>query len=267
MSRKHNSQDEFRSRYGPWALIAGASEGIGAAFAEALAKRGLNLVLMARREQKLYEFAQSLESEYGIQTEGYPIDLGENEVVRSVMAELTQEIGLLVYNAAYSPIGYFRDVPGQELERIVSVNVSTPLMMVKRLSLPMIGRKKGGILLMSSLSGMQGSPKIATYAATKAFSRILAEGLWHELKSEGIDVLACTAGAVRTPGYMNSADQKDAPGTLDPEQVVEEALAALGSAPTVTPGMTNRIAKFFMGRLLPRKTAITIMHNNTKDLI
>ena len=267
MSSKHNSQDEFRSRYGPWALIAGASEGIGAAFAEALAKRGLNLVLMARREQKLYEFAQRLESEYGIQTDGYPIDLAEFEAVRSVMAELSQEIGLLVYNAAYSPIGYFRDVSGQELQKIISVNVSTPLMMIKQLSEQMIPRKKGGILLMSSLSGTQGSPKIATYAATKSFNTILAEGLWHELKSEGIDVLACTAGAVRTPGYMSSADQKDAPGTLDPEQVVEEALAALGSGPTATPGRTNRIAKFLMGRLLPRKTAIKIMHNNTKDLI
>ncbi len=253
-------------RYGPWALVAGASEGIGAAFAEALAARGLNLVLMARRERKLYEFAQKLESKFGIETDGYPIDLGETEVVRSVLEGLSQEIGLLVYNAAYSPIGYFKDVPEHELQHIISVNVSTPLMMVKRLSGPMIERKKGGILLMSSLSGLQGSPKIATYAATKSFSRILAEGLWHELRREGIDVLACTAGAVRTPGYMSSADQKDAPGTLDPEQVVEEALDSLGSSPTVTPGMTNRIAKFFMGRLLPRKKAISIMHNNTKDL-
>ena len=266
MSCSNNNTDSFRLKYGPWALVAGASEGIGAAFAEALARKGLHLVLMARREQKLYEFAQGLESRYGIQTEGYAIDLEDVDSARSILKELKQEIGLLIYNAAYSPIGYFKDVDEVDLQRIVSVNVSTPLMMVKHLTGPMIGRKKGGIVLMSSLSGVQGSPKIATYAATKGFNTILAEGLWHELKEEGIDVLACTAGAVRTPGYMDSADHQDAPGTLDPDQVVGEALESLGSGPAVTPGMTNKIAKFVMGRMLPRKKAISIMHNNTKEL-
>lgn len=130
----------------------------------------------------------------------------------------------------------------------------------------MIERKKGGIILMSSLSGIQGSPKIATYAASKSFNTILAEGLWHELKDLNVDVLACVAGAVRTPGYMNSASEKDAPGTLDPNEVVKETLEALGSSPTLTPGSFNRFAKFIMSRLLPRRKAIHIMHNNTKDL-
>ena len=256
----------FKEKYGPWALIAGASEGIGAAFSEALAERGLNLILIARREKVLSELGQGLRSRYPIQVEEHIVDLGNSSSVGDLISSLDKEIGLLVYNAAYSPIGYFKDVPIADLENIVSVNIQTPLFLIKTLTDAMIERKKGGIILMSSLSGIQGSPKIATYAASKSFNTILAEGLWHELKDLNVDVLACVAGAVRTPGYMNSASEKDAPGTLDPNEVVEESLRALGSSPTVTPGSFNRFAKFIMSRLLPRKRAIHIMHNNTKDL-
>jgi short-subunit dehydrogenase len=256
----------FKEKYGPWALIAGASEGIGAAFSEALAERGLNLILIARREKVLSELARGLVSRYSIQVEERIVDLGNSASVRELISSLDKEIGLLVYNAAYSPIGYFKDVPIADLENIVSVNIQTPLLLIKTMTDSMIERKKGGIILMSSLSGIQGSPKIATYAASKSFNTILAEGLWHELKDLNVDVLACVAGAVRTPGYINSANEKDAPGTLDPNEVVKETLEALGSSPAVTPGSFNRFAKFIMSRFLPRKRAIHIMHNNTKDL-
>ena len=267
MSTSKNTSDNFKKTYGPWGLVAGASEGIGAAFSEALAQRGLNLILLARRKDKLSALAEELKSKHSIQTAYYCIDMDRYESVKALISDLNQEIGLLVYNAAYSPIGYFKDIPEHDLQQVITVNVRTPVMMVKLLSERMIKRRRGGVILMSSLSGLQGSPKIATYSATKSFNAILAEGLWHELKDLSIDVLACTAGAVRTPGYMNSADQKDAPGTLDPDQVVQETLNALGSGPTVTPGMTNKIAQFVMGRLLPRKMAISIMHNNTQNLV
>lgn len=257
----------FKVKYGPWALIAGASEGIGAAFSEALAGRGLKLILIARRENLLSDLAKDIRARHGTEVEEYALDLSNSASVRNLISSLDKEIGLVVYNAAYSPIGYFKDVPFKDLENIITVNIQTPLLMIKRLSTPMIERGKGGIILMSSLSGIQGSPKIATYAASKSFNTILAEGLWHELRELNVDVLACVAGAVRTPGYLTSANEKDAPGTLDPLEVVEETLETLGSAPTVTPGSFNRFAKFIMSRLLPRKRAIRIMHNNTKDLI
>jgi short-subunit dehydrogenase len=256
----------FKDKYGSWALIAGASEGIGAAFSEALAQRGLNLILVARRKTRLSELAQDLRSRHEIEVMEHPLDLGSMSSVRDLISSLDKNIGLLVYNAAYSPIGYFKDVPHEDLENIITVNIQTPLFMVKALTHPMIERGKGAVILMSSLSGIQGSPKIATYAASKSFNNVLAEGLWHELRGFNIDVLACVAGAVRTPGYMASANEKDAPGTLDPHEVVEETLAALGSSPTLTPGSFNRLAKFIMSRILPRKRAIRIMHNNTKDL-
>ena len=256
----------FKDKYGPWALIAGASEGIGAAFSEALAQRGLNLILVARRENLLSELALDLRSRHEIEVVECALDLGDITSVRDLLSRMNQDIGLLVYNAAYSPIGYFKDVPYADLEQIISVNIQTPLFLIRALTELMLESGKGGIILMSSLSGIQGSPKIATYAASKSFNTVLAEGLWHELKDLNVDVLACVAGAVRTPGYMSSANEKDAPGTLDPQEVVAETLAALGSSPTVTPGSFNRFAKFIMSRLLPRKRAIRIMHNNTKDL-
>lgn len=256
----------FYQKYGPWALIAGASEGIGAAFSEALAQRGLNLILIARRANVLSEIASDLRSRYEIEVEEYAVDLGNSSSVRDLISSLDRQIGLLVYNAAYSPIGYFKDISLEDLEKIISVNIQTPLFLIKRLTDPMIERGKGGVILMSSLSGIQGSPKIATYAASKSFNTILAEGLWHELKDLQVDVLACVAGAVRTPGYLSSADEKDAPGTLDPQEVVEETLKTLGSSASITPGAFNKFAKFIMSRFLPRKRAIHIMHNNTKDL-
>ncbi len=248
-------------------MVAGSSEGIGAAFSEALAKRGVNLWLLARREAPLASLADDLRDRFGIEVLWRSLDLADSEATEEFLHGIREEIGLLVYNAAFSPIAYFSDLEKQDLEKILAVNVQTPLFMVKDLTRGMIVRKKGGVILMSSLSGTQGSPKIATYAATKAFNTILAEGLWKELGGQGIDVLASCAGAVRTPGYERSMEnRKEAPGTLDPAEVAERTLKALGDGPVTVPGTFNKIANFIMGRLLPRKTAISIMHNNTQNL-
>lgn len=142
--------------------------------------------------------------------------------------------------------------------RVADVNVRAPMALLRALLPGMTRRGRGGVILMTSMAGNQGSPRLAAYAASKAFTRVLAESLWHELKSQGIDVLGCCAGAVRTPGYEMAAD-KAAPGTLEPEDVVEEALQALGRGPVVIPGFVNRVAGMLMTRILPRKVAIGIM--------
>lgn len=257
---------DFQLKYGPWALVAGASEGLGAAYAEALAKRGLNIVLCARRLDKLEELAEFIKKSYPVQTQCIQLDLSELEKTRQVIGDLDQEIGLMVYNAAFAPIALFKNQDSLAIQKTVDVNAKAPLLLIDMLGKKMIERKRGGIILMSSLAGLQGSPKIATYAATKAFNVVLAEGLWSEFKPLGVDVLACIAGAVRTPGYLASQNQKDAPGTLNAEEVVEQALKALGKGPTVVPGRFNRFANFLMSRLMPRKTAISIMNANTKEL-
>lgn len=259
-------RSDFKSTYGPWALVAGASEGLGAAFASALASRGLNLILIARRMDKLECLAKELETNYGVETTVHSIDLADFGLVRKFVSEIEMNIGLLVYNAAFAPIGYFENVSVEDLEKIVDVNIKAPLLLTKLLSAKMIEKGKGGIVLMSSLAGTQGSPKIATYAASKAFNAIFAEGIWLELNKHGIHVLASCAGAISTPGYKNAQNSKDAPGTLSAGEVAEKTVKALGKGPTTIPGFTNKLAHFFMNRIFPRKWAISIMDKNTKDL-
>ncbi len=203
---------DFKTKYGSWALVAGASEGLGAAFAEALAERGLNLILIARRLDKLEALSLQLKETYHVEIQVYALNLSDFESVKKLLSQCQQTIGLLVYNAAYAPIGYFENISAESLEQIVDVNIKAPLLLSKLLSTQMIERKKGGIVLMSSLAGAQGSPKIATYAASKAFNAILAEGLWSELKKHQIDVLASCAGAISTPGYKNAQSTKRCSG-------------------------------------------------------
>ena len=119
---------------------------------------------------------------------------------------------------------------------------------------------------MSSLAGSQGSPNLAAYAATKSFNAILAEGLWNELKPRGVDVLACVAGAIRTPGYEQAEGGKPAPGTLEARQVAERTLGALGKGPVFVPGALNKVARFALMRLASRRAAVGIMSKNTGGL-
>ena len=256
----------FHSKYGPYALVAGASEGLGAAFAEVLAQRGFNLLLVARREKKLATFSEHLENKYDVHCQYKALDLSKYAEVKEWISSLEFDIGLMIYNAAYAPIDYFINVPEDKLKQIIQVNVQTPLLLCKLFSEKMQLRQRSGIVLMSSLAGYQGSPKIATYAASKAFNTILAEGLWMELQQQGIDVMASCAGAIRTPGYNVAEDGNEAPGTMDAITVATNSLDALGKGPTIVPGYSNKFFSFIMARLLPRKLAISLMAKNTKTL-
>jgi len=258
-------EKSFTAKYGSWALIAGASEGLGAAFAEAAAMRGLNLVLIARSTDKLIALSEVLKEKYSVNIMCFTLDLANQIETKGILDSLNVPIGLLIYNAAYAPIGYFEDIPEEKLAKIIDINIKAPLLLAKWVSKQMIDRQKGGIVFMSSLAGTQGSPKIATYAASKAFNTVLAEGLWKELKRHRIDVIASCAGAILTPGYTQ-AQQSKAPGTLEAYQVAEKTLHALGKVPVTVPGIFNQVARFLMGRVLPRKTAIQIMNSNTKSL-
>ncbi len=257
---------DFKSKYGPWALVAGASEGLGEAFAREIASRGINVYLVARREEKLQELSRAIQRDFGIRVKYMKVDLSETDQIKHFFSQLDVDTGLVVYNAAYAPVGWFTELSAEDPEKIVAVNVRGPVLVTHFASAIMKKRGNGGIVLMSSLAGTQGSPKIATYAATKAFNTTFAEGLWKELKPLGIDVLASCAGAILTPGYKNTQHQKPAPGTLTPAQVAAKTLNALGKGPVTVPGMTNKIARWFMGRVLPRRWAIGLMHQQTKKL-
>jgi short-subunit dehydrogenase len=221
---------------------------------------------VAREKERLKATAKRLGETYGVDVITFAADLADWEKVKSLVSGLGVSVGLLVYNAAFAPIGLFENTSEEHLSLAATVNVRTPLLLAKLLSAQMIKNKKGGIVLMSSLAGAQGSPKLASYAATKAFNAVLAEGLWKELKPHGVNVIACCAGAILTPGYKQAEKAKTAPGTLDAGKVAEKTLNALGKGPIVIPGAVNKIGRFVLTRLLTRKAAIGIMSKNTGGL-
>ena len=256
----------FQQRYGPWALVAGASAGLGEAFARALATRGLHLLLLARRAEALQALATDLRARHGVEVRVEAADVGCADLGERV-ARLAAgvEVGLLVYNAAHSVIGPFLDNALEAQLRVIDVNCRGPLTLAHLLGRPMAQRGRGGLILMTSLAASQGGPLLASYAASKAFNLVLAEGLWAELGAQGVDVLACRAGATRTPGYVSSQPKKSI-RLMEATDVVEQALSALGRGPSVVPGAFNRLAAFLMVRLFPKRTAIRVMGRATREL-
>jgi uncharacterized protein len=258
---------DFRERYGPWALIAGASVGLGEAFARQLARYGMNLLLIARRQDVLDRLAARLRAERGIEVRVLATDLARLDLAAKVSEFAAGlEVGLLVYNAAHSVIGPFLDHPIEDHLRVLDVNCRGPLVLSHLLGLAMARRGRGGIVLMTSAAGSQGGPWLSSYAASKAFSLVLAEALWDEFGSRGVQVIACRAGATRTPGYESSRPRPSRVPLLEPDYVVNETLAALGSGPSIVPGVFYRLSAFVMGRLLPRRMAIRIMGRATRRL-
>lgn len=260
----------LKQKYGNTALVAGASEGIGAAFATFLAEEGMDLVLIARRIQPLQKLAYSLENKYKIKVTCIPCDLSDVNATQQIETTLNGlDICLIVYNAALSYIGPFLDNTPENISLAARVNMITPLNMIHLFGEKMVKRGKGAVILMTSLAGFQGSGYLSLYAATKAFNRILAESLWYEWKNSGVDVIACCAGATATPGYKNTCPEKTGfftPRVLDPEEVPPECFKKLGKQPSYITGKGNRIASFIMQKLLPRKMAITIMGDTTRKM-
>ncbi len=256
----------FRERYGPWALVAGASAGLGEAFARALAARGLHLLLLARRQKALEALAMDIRARHGVEVLVEAADVGGADLAERV-ARLASglEVGLVVYNAAHSVIGPFLEHPLEAQLRVIDVNCRGPLTLAHLLGGPMAERGRGGLVLMTSLAGSQGGPLLASYAASKAFNLVLAEGLWAELRAKGVDVVACRAGATRTPGYASSHPKKSI-RLMESEVVVAQTLRALGHRSSLVPGLLNRLAAFALVRLLPRRTAIWLMGRATQEL-
>ena len=260
----------FSQRYGSWAIVAGASEGLGAEYAKGLAARGLNLILIARREELLHALAGELSKSYNVRTKLLVLDLSSYNAAEQIVHQtMDLDIGLLVYNAAFSAVGPFLDHSMDDHIRELHTNIHSPFKLVYLLGQHMIKRQRGGIILMSSLSAFQGSAYISTYAATKAFNIVLAESLWEEWKDRGVDVLVCVSGAIKTPNYISSQPAKTnglGDMTLLPDEVVAAALEALGKQPYVIPGRMNRLASFVMRHLLPRKVAIKFMGKTLKGM-
>jgi len=260
----------FKERYGPVGLVAGASVGLGAAYANALAAHGLDLVIVARHKEKLEATAQDISSKHNVNVLPVTCDLAtENATVVIMNATQHLPIHFLVYNAAASYISPFMDVAVSKHIEIATVNTVTPLKMIHAYAGNMIKNKRGGIVLMSSLAGFQGSGYLSAYAASKAFNRILAESLWYEWKTKGVDVIACCAGATGTPSYYDTNPKPIgmfAPKVQRPEEVVEECLRKIGKTPSFVSGNANKFASFLMQHIFSKKMAINIMGDTTKKM-
>ena len=251
-------------------MVAGASEGIGAAFATFLAAEGMDLVLIARRLHPLQQLADLLENKYKVNVMCISCDLSGENALHEIEEGLNgREISLLIYNAALSYIGPFIKNSAENHSMAVRVNMITPMKMVRLYGEKMLTLGKGGVVLMTSLAGFQGSGYLSVYAATKAFNRILAESLWYEWKNSGVDVIACCAGATATPGFKNTHPEKTGfftPRVLNPEEVVNECFKKLGKRPSFITGRANRLASFIMQKILSRKMAINIMGDTTRRM-
>lgn len=247
----------FVDRYGPWALVTGASSGIGEELARQLAAAGLHVVLVARRKDRLEALAAELARAHGVEARIVAVDLSRPDFLGAI-EETTRnlEIGLLVNNAGFGRKGPFveGDLEG-ELE-MLAVNCRATMILTHTLGRKMAARKRGGILITSSTAAFQGLPFGSHYAATKGYGLQLAEGLAFELRAQGVDVLALCPGPVDTEGARRTGIVADkvpvAPMAVGP--VARAALAALGKRSSVIPGFTNRLA-YLAVRLAPRRLA------------
>lgn len=266
----NKSSMSFKNKYGPWGLVAGSAEGLGEAWSDALARRGMNLLMADHQPEKLEALSRKLEQKYNIQTLALHIDLSETTSADRLMEAIkAKECRLLVYNAAFSKVKAFLKHSPDELNSYVDLNVRTQLRLVHAFSGYLAaGRKGGGIILMSSLAGLLGMRMVAPYAATKAFAWNLAEALHHELRPCNIDVMACIAGATSTPAYLGTNPRygRIRPTVMKPEDVAEAALKKLGRKTLFIPGFMNRFNYFILTRILPRKTASRLANNTMKKM-
>jgi uncharacterized protein len=243
------------SRYGKWVLITGASSGIGEEFAKRLASEKYNLIIIARREERLKALAELLKEKEGIEVKVIPGDLTDLNFIDRIKKECVGlEVGLLINNAGFGSTGEFINCDSEREGRMVLLNCVAPTLLTHHFLTGMVERKKGGIIFLGSTVAFQSTPMMATYSATKAFNLHLGEALWYELKKYKIDVLALNPGGTNTE-FQRIASVGTGPKPRTPQQVVETALNALGKKPGVIDGALNKTMAV-MGKFLPRKSLV-----------
>ena len=262
--------NNFLLKYGPWAIVVGAAEGLGEAYCMALAKRNMSLVMVDNRLAELTSLANELKNLYSIETATLHLDLNRNDAVKILLETVkSHDIGLLIYNAAYSQIKPFVKYTTEELDGFLAVNARTQIQLIHTFAKQLIAKEKaGGVIMMSSLAGLIGMQLVAPYAATKAFTWNLAEALNYELKAKNIAVMACLSGATATPTYLKSNPKYGfiKPLVMKPDNVAEAALNKLGKKALFIPGFSNRLNYFLLTRLMPRKMAASLANKTMGEM-
>ncbi len=266
----------FKDRYGPWALVLGASEGVGSAFVEALAEKQINIVLVSRRLNKLDGVATTVRQRFGVATRTIAQDLFHADAMQSLIDGVRDlEIGFVVNCAGGdSEYGPFLERDLDAEEALLLRNCTLLMRVCHHFGREMAARGRGGMVTMSSGAAVAGAPGLATYAGTKAFDLLFSEALWAELKPKGVDLICVMLADTDTPtlrrqmlmrGRLNSLE--DAPrGATPPAVVAKEALRFLGKQPTRVISMKLRIGSRLLG-LLGRNRAVSVMTAAAKKIM
>ncbi|CCH52942.1 short-chain dehydrogenase/reductase SDR [Fibrisoma limi BUZ 3] len=257
MVLKTSEKNRLREQYGPWAVVTGASSGIGLELAQQLASAGLHLVLNARQIERLAPVAEQLRDTYGIDVRIVATDVSESVGVQQLIDSTSDlSVGLLVQSAGFGTSGLFLQSSLSEEINMLRVNGEAVLALTHHYGQRFVAQHRGGIILLSSMVAFQGVPYAANYAATKAYVQSLAEALALELKPEGVDVLAAAPGPVRS-GFEQRANMA-MNMALTPEQVGVPILRALGRQTTVLPGWLTKVLVYAL-RTVPRWGKVRIM--------
>ena len=256
----------FSQRYGPWAVVTGAASGIGAAFARELARKAISVVLLDA-DESVHASASALRQEHSVQTRALCCDLREPNLLSQIDQTCGElDIGLFVANAARSHAGPFLEQELEDLLDALDTNCRATLQLTHHFGRRLVARGRGGMILLSSLSALWGTPLFANYAGTKAYNLALAEALWDELRPAGVDVLGVCPGPTDTPGF-----RRVTPGPLprsmpmtSAEQVAKQSLDCLGSGPLCIPGRIPRLYAVLLGKLLSRRALARLSGQNTR---
>jgi uncharacterized protein len=255
--QRSKEDQKFLDKYGPWALVTGASSGIGAAMAEELASKGMNVVVTARRGEKLNHLSEELSAKYGVEARPVSCDLTSPDFMRKLEQDTKNlEVGLLVNNAGAWEFGSFLENDLDKELRVLDLNAKAPLMLSHHFGKKMVARGKGGMVFVSSGAAYAGLANQANYSGSKAYGLNLAESLNQELKGKGVDVLAVTPGPVTTQGAADAhVDFGKLPPTMAPvsaEQVARESFSKLGKKVSHIPGALSRMSMAVSLRVLGR---------------
>lgn len=251
------------TKYGGWALITGASSGIGKEFARSIAARNVNCVLVARRADRLRELAAELEGQHGVSCRCIELDLTADDAVDSLQKATGDiPIGILVNNAGFGYAGNFETRDPERLKALVNLNCLVPILLTRAFLPAMKERKTGAVIMVASIVGFLPAPFDSTYSASKAFDLYFGESLWGELRGTGIDVITLCPAVTKTEFFaVEGLDKQQEAKVLkngdEPRPIVELTLRRLGRQPSVGPWSASYPA--LIARMLPRKWVAWIM--------
>jgi uncharacterized protein len=252
-----HEKNRLKNKYGEWAIITGASSGIGLELTTQLASAGINLLINSRHVEKLKAVEVSLKSKYSIEIIVVDADVSETSgIYKIVQASQGLNVGLLIHSAGYGTSGLFLDASLHSEINMLQVNCEAVLSLTHYYSQKFKQQKRGGIIFLSSLVAFQGVPYSANYSATKAYIQSFAEALAIELKPYGIDVLAAAPGPVES-GFGQRANMKMG-SALKPSELGVPILNALGRRTNVVPGLLSKILVYSL-RTVPRWVKVRIM--------